>query len=827
MPCLNPGPYLEEAIASCLAQPELQQLLIADGGSDPATLACLQTWAVRDSRIAWWSEPDQGPADALNHALERAEADLIGWLNADDRYEPGALQRAVAALEEHPHWQLVYGHGQHIDAHGCFLELYPSRPPADGLEAFQEGCFICQPTVLLRRSFLEYLGGFDARWRVCFDLDLWLRAFAAAPEAIGFVPALQASTRLHPGSITSRQQWRVNLESMALLRRNCGCVQDHWLDAAARSLLGAPTLDRSAGMADAEAIFAAPDLLERLQNAVQHLQQRSSPLPEIADLPADLNMLLQSRPDLLSCGFHQPAHQQAFAQWLLLHGLREYPALAEGTATTNPVLAWLAQPHPAGGLPRIARAIWDSTARHQRLWPLPRRSRTYQHWLKRHWLQATQQPLPAYMALFGVSRRRRWLQRWLPVESDLVNRAVPPLQPGVNLIGYARHALGIGEDLRTTALALQQVGVDVEVIDFPPGVLQGRELQAEPAALPPCAPHQATLLCLTAEETMRYLLSQGRALLKDRYVIGYWPWELPRWPSQWRQAFDLVDEIWVSSRHIQRSLQGETSKPVQLLPLCVDALFLGLDPLSDAQAQQQRRALDLPAKAVLALCSFDLSSSSQRKNPWGAIQAFQRAFPPLLAGGERTDVVLVVKTFPPAQPHLEWERLKRVAAFDPRIHILEANLNRVQLSQLYGCCDVLLSLHRAEGYGRVLAEALQLGIDVIATNWSGNTDFFSGSLAHPVPFTLVPVPPGAYPHWPDQHWAEPDLATAAALLQQVVQRRLREGRPAPELSEPYRQQFSAATCGRHYRQRLEQLGLLSAPEEHRSATPGSSQHSPD
>ena len=86
MPCLNPGPYLEEAIASCLAQPELKQLLIADCGSDQATLACLQAWAARDSRIVWWSEADQGPADALNHALERAEADLIGWLNADDRY---------------------------------------------------------------------------------------------------------------------------------------------------------------------------------------------------------------------------------------------------------------------------------------------------------------------------------------------------------------------------------------------------------------------------------------------------------------------------------------------------------------------------------------------------------------------------------------------------------------------------------------------------------------------------------------------------------------------------------------------------------------------
>ena len=825
MPCLNPGPYLDEAIASCLAQAELLQLLIADGGSDPITLQKLEAWALRDRRIVWWSEQDQGPADALERAFARAEGELIGWLNADDRYEPGALEQAVEALGAQPHRQMVYGHGQHIDHKGCFLELYPSRPPKAGLEAFQEACFICQPTVLLRRSFLERLGGFDARWRVCFDLDLWLRAFAAAPEAIGFVPALQASTRLHPGTITARQQWRMNLESAALLLRACGHVQDHWLHSAARELLThQPAHDGSGWLEAAAGILEAPDLFERFRGAVQRLQQSSSNLPDIATLPADLQLLLRSRPDLLGCGFHQPGQQQAFAQWLLLHGLHEYPPLAEGDTTTNPVLAWLAQPPEVSGLPRIAQAIWASTARHRRRWPLPRRAGAYQRWLKRHWSGLPQQPLPAYTALFGASRRQRWMLRWL-------FRQVPPSAPraqmrlpGVNLIGYASHALGIGEDLRTTALALQQVGVATAVIDFPPRDFPGRELsaQAHATALAPAAPHQATLLCLTAEETIRYVLSQGRALLKDRYVIGYWPWELPRWPTQWRQAFDLVDEIWVSSRHIQAAVEDETSKPVQLMPLCVDAPFLGLDPLTDAQVQQQRRAFDLPAEAVLALCSFDLSSSSQRKNPWGAIRAFQRAFPPALAGGGRSDVALVVKTFPPAQPNPEWERLKRIAALDPRIHIFEANLSRDQLSGLYGCCDVLLSPHRAEGFGRVLAEALQLGLDVIATNWSGNTDFCHGPLAHPVPFTLAPVPPGAYPHWPDQHWAEPDPATAASILQQVVQRRLLEGRPALELSEPYRRRFSASTCGARYRQRLELLGLLSAPTELRTATPGSS-----
>lgn len=823
MPCLNPGTYLDEAIASCLAQPELSQLLIADGGSHPATLEQLEAWAQRDRRLTWWSAADQGPADALQRALARAEGELIGWLNADDRYELGALQRAVKALEEQPLLQMVYGHGQHIDAGGAFLELYPSRRPEVGIEAFQDGCFICQPTVLLRRSFVEQLGGFDPKWRVCFDLDLWLRAFATSPEAIGFVPALQASTRLHAATLTAQQQWRVNLESAALLHRACGHVEDDWLHSAARELLvqqGAG--DAGARLMPAAAVLEQPTLIAAFEAAVLQLQRSSGELLALCTLPADLQLLLQSRPDLLACGFHLPDQQQAFAQWLLLHGLREYPPLAEGAAACNPVLAWLAQAPQAGVVPRITQAIWDSAARHRRRWPLPRKASAYQRWLRRHWTALPLQDLPSYTAFFGVSRRQRWMRRLLFRQVPSLSPGASVLRPGVNLIGYASHALGIGEDLRTTAQALDQVDVAHTLIDFPPRDFPGRELSEPSIEGARVAPHQATILCLTAEETVRYVLSRGRAFLRDRYVIGYWPWELPRWPQPWRSALDLVDEIWVSSRHIQSGLQAETTKPVQLMPLCVDASFLLLAPPTDGQRQQQRRDFDLPAAAVLALCSFDLSSHSQRKNPWGAIQAFQRAFPPILAGGCRWDVALVVKTFPPAHPHPDWQRLKRVAALDPRIHILEANLSRAQLSSLYGCCDVLLSLHRAEGFGRVLAETLQLGLDVIATDWSGNTDFCDGPLAHPVPFSLVPVPPGAYPHWPDQHWAEPDTAAAAALLEQVAQRRLLQGRPAAELSEPYRQRFSASSCGLQYRQRLEQLALLSAPAEPRCAAPGSS-----
>ena len=95
-------------------------------------------------------------------------------------------------------------------------------------------------------------------------------------------------------------------------------------------------------------------------------------------------------------------------------------------------------------------------------------------------------------------------------------------------------------------------------------------------------------------------------------------------------------------------------------------------------------------------------------------------------GGQQSDVGLVIKTHKPEHPHRGWEVLKTLCGLDERIKLIETTLNRQELLQLYGCCDSFISLHRAEGFGRGLAEAFQLGLDVVATDWSGNTDFCHG-----------------------------------------------------------------------------------------------------
>lgn len=241
MPSLNQAAFLPAAVASVLVQSYANvELIVADGGSTDGTLALLQSLQQRDARLRWISEPDRGPADALNKALRLARGTVIGWLNSDDQYTLGAVQRAIQALACAPAWLMVYGHGQHIDAGGAVLGRYPSLPPNSPLTQFAQGCFICQPTVFFKRTMWLLLGPLDESLKTAFDFDYWLRAFKRLPGRIGFVDVVQAQSRLHDGCITQRLRHTVILEGMQLLARHLGHAPKEWLLTYVDEMLAAP-----------------------------------------------------------------------------------------------------------------------------------------------------------------------------------------------------------------------------------------------------------------------------------------------------------------------------------------------------------------------------------------------------------------------------------------------------------------------------------------------------------------------------------------------------------------------------------------------------------
>jgi glycosyltransferase involved in cell wall biosynthesis len=280
---------------------------------------------------------------------------------------------------------------------------------------------------------------------------------------------------------------------------------------------------------------------------------------------------------------------------------------------------------------------------------------------------------------------------------------------------------------------------------------------ATPAGLPPAAP---LLLHANAPVLPWALRRLPRTLVAGRRVVGCWAWELPVVPNSWLVALPFVHEIWVASRFTAEALRAwlpeAASVPVRVVPYPV-----ALSPPSPAPLD--RAAFGLPAQAVVVLVSFSLASSLVRKNPLGAVAAFRHAF------GDRADRLLVLKVGNPDHYPAEFAALRAAVADAPNIRVETRTLPAADSHALTACADIVLSLHRSEGFGLVPAEAMLLGRPVIATGWSGNMEFMDAGTAALVGYRLVPAhdPRGVY-EAPGAVWAEPDAAEAAAHLRRLA-----------------------------------------------------------
>ena len=334
--------------------------------------------------------------------------------------------------------------------------------------------------------------------------------------------------------------------------------------------------------------------------------------------------------------------------------------------------------------------------------------------------------------------------------------------PGFNLIGYVRGEFGIGEDVRMAVAACEAAGIPHALVNLDPGgsASQGDtslESRLETSTSAALAPYASNVFCLTGFETARAYLEFGPQLFEHRHNIGWWPWELPVWPRHWDVAFGLMDEIWAASRYTQdmyiaaqsACLPAAVRRPVTLMPMAVT--IDRLQPVS-------RAALGLPANHFLYLYIFDFNSYLARKNPFAAISAFQRAFP------HDETVGLVFKTMNSQPADRRWRRFLGECRADPRIHLIDRTLARGEVLGLVAACDAYVSLHRAEGFGRTLAEAMLLGKPVIGTDFSGNRDFLDDTTGYPVRWRRRTVRNGEYPFiTPEDRawWAEPDRSDAA------------------------------------------------------------------
>jgi len=322
----------------------------------------------------------------------------------------------------------------------------------------------------------------------------------------------------------------------------------------------------------------------------------------------------------------------------------------------------------------------------------------------------------------------------------------------LGIAGLFSTASGVGEGARLAYASLDAAGYAPAAFDLSPSF--GQVELTKTALRRTLAPGAGSLIVHHNGPYLPHALwALGRSRVRGRRIIGYWAWELPRLPENWQFSFRYLHEIWVPSAFTRDAVAAATNKPVHVVP----------HPLPSVTATPNMRArLGLPADAMVVLNVFHLGSAFARKNPLAAIAAFRKAF------GDAPDRLLAIKLI---DNGAQWARRELDAAIAGagNIRLIEGMLPEADMAGLMAAADIVISLHRSEGFGLVPAQAMALGKPVVATAWSGNLDFMHRNNSALVSYSLIPVhdPEGAFKSG-EQNWADANVEEAAAWLRRLA-----------------------------------------------------------
>jgi len=336
------------------------------------------------------------------------------------------------------------------------------------------------------------------------------------------------------------------------------------------------------------------------------------------------------------------------------------------------------------------------------------------------------------------------------LKSDILSVAASVVS-GVNISGYVNSELGLGEGVRGTIRALSAVGIPFVINNCTFNTMH-RKLDSTYTEFSEDNPYPVNIVQVNVDMINTFISSVRPEYFKNKYNIGFWAWELPEFPPEWLSAFNLFNEIWTYSSYCMEAIA-----PVSPLPV-----IKVMPSISLPQPSANKQTLKLPQNKFIFLFIFDFCSVFERKNPAAVIKALNQAF-----GQDNKNVLLVIKFSNAKYFPDKLKQIKVLVEGFTNIKLIDGYLLKDELNALIYHCDCYISLHRSEGFGLTIAEAMFYGKPVIATAYSSNTEFMNIGNSFPVKYSLVPLTEDYGSYKKGNFWAEADIDHAAYLMQYV------------------------------------------------------------
>lgn len=404
-------------------------------------------------------------------------------------------------------------------------------------------------------------------------------------------------------------------------------------------------------------------------------------------------------------------------------------------------------------------------------------------------------PVVVKVIPFKVRQRikHRMLKRAFPIQDKDLSGKLKEGLSGVNLVGYTRAEMGIGESSRIAANGMDAVNIPFGIINFT-GTNSASMNDTSWAHKEMDAPRfNLNLFHINAEQMIEIYAHYGNSIFQDRYNIGFWHWELPDFPNEWLESFNLVDEIWAPSTFVVDAIAMKSPVPVVKIPHSIEVTIT---------SARDRDYFGLPEHTFLFFTMYDLKSYQSRKNPQASIKAFKLAFQ-----ADELDVGLVIKVNSADQQSKELEELHELIGNYKNIYLIKKTLSRNDTNALISVTDSFISLHRSEGFGLGLAEAMYLGKPVIGTGWSSNIDFMNHNNSCLVDYKLVQLENDYGPYKSYQYWADPDIKHASEYMAKLYNDKSFYLEISRKGEQEIKDNYSPQAVGELIKKRLEYISL--------------------